>query len=139
MGKSMNGQHSVRQKKPRSNGVRSNGTNGVRPVAHRGKGTLLIIGGHEDKTGDKIILREFVRLARSGTLVVATLASKNAGAELWENYRRVFTEFGVKQSMHLDVESREDARDTTRMDMIEQADAIFFTGGDQLQLTSQLG
>jgi cyanophycinase len=139
MGKSTNGQHSVRQKKPRSNGVRPHGANGVRPVAHRGKGTLLIIGGHEDKKGDKVILREFVRLARSGTLVVATLASKNAGAELWENYQEVFTELGVKQSMHLNVGSREDAREITRMDMIEQADALFFTGGDQLQLTSQLG
>jgi cyanophycinase len=111
----------------------------VHPVAHQGKGTLLVIGGHEDKTGDKVILREFVRLAGSGTLVVATLASKNAGAELWENYRRVFTELGVKQIRHLDVESREETRDATRMDMIAQADAIFFTGGDQLQLTSQLG
>jgi cyanophycinase len=120
-----------RQKKSRHNAEHS--------ARRHGEGTLLIVGGHEDKTDGKVILSEFVRLLRQGVLVVATLASRDAAGELWETYRRIFTDLGAKQISHLDIEGREEASDAARLEMIEQAGAIFFTGGDQLQLTSQLG
>jgi cyanophycinase len=131
MGKSTSGQHSLGRGKHRHNGAR--------PGTRRGKGTLLIVGGHEDKKGDKLILCELVRLSSSAPLVVATLASRDAAAELWENYRRIFTDLGAEQIAHLDIESRGEAGNAARLEVVARAGAIFFTGGDQLQLTSQLG
>src|SRR5215213_3090702 len=41
----------------------------------RPKGTLIMIGGHEDKEGDKLVLRRMVENVGSGRLVVASIAS----------------------------------------------------------------
>jgi cyanophycinase len=40
---------------------------------------------------------------------------------------------------HLDVESREEAKSERKLRILDDADGVFFTGGDQLKLTSQLG
>jgi cyanophycinase len=99
---------------------------------------LIIIGGHEDKEGDKRILKEVARRVGRGKLVVATVASEEP-RELWETYERVFRNLGVRHVFHLDVESRADAVDEARAKIFEDATAVFFTGGDQLKITSQIG
>ena len=43
-------------------------------MAERG-GPLIIIGGHEDKEGDKTILKEVAARVKDGKLVIATVAS----------------------------------------------------------------
>ena len=102
------------------------------------KGRLLIIGGHEDKLGDKIILRELARLVGSGKLVVATLASEQP-AEQWEEYERTLRGLGIRHLYHLQVESRADAHSPRAIGILENATGVFFTGGDQLRLTSLIG
>src|SRR3954471_23553777 len=71
-------------------------------------GPLIIIGGHEDKQGDRLILAELAKHAAGGTLLVMTLASQE-GNEQWKEYRRVFTELGAKKVEHFDMESRAEA------------------------------
>jgi cyanophycinase len=102
------------------------------------KGTLVIIGGHEDKEGDKLILRLIAERVGSGKLVVATVASQKPD-ENYEEYEPIFRGLGVKHLAHLHVESREEAKTEQKVKIVRDADAIFFTGGDQLKLTSQLG
>jgi cyanophycinase len=106
--------------------------------ATRHPGTLIIIGGAEDKEGERRILREVARRADKGTLVVATVASEVAD-ELWPIYERVFRELGVKHVEHLDVRRREDAFDQAHLDVLTDAQVVFFTGGDQLRIASRLG
>jgi cyanophycinase len=67
-------------------------------MSDRPKGSLIIIGGHEDKAGDREILKEVVQRARkgSGRIVVVTVASQEPQA-LADDYRKVFGELGVKQ------------------------------------------
>jgi cyanophycinase len=102
------------------------------------RGTLIIIGGHEDKEGDRLILRAVAERAGGGKLVVATVAS-TVPDELWETYRNVFHELGVKHVEHLHVESRLEAKEEKTLRILDGATGVFFTGGDQLKLTSQLG
>lgn len=105
----------------------------------RGAGPLIIIGGREDKEDHMAILREVVsRLPKSGKLVVATVAS-SIGDELWEIYRKVFKKLGVRYIRHLDVIKRDKPIDKKAMRAVMGADAVFFTGGDQLKITSELG
>ena len=104
----------------------------------RGHGTLIIIGGHEDKEGDKLILREFVRYAGSGRVVVATVASEEP-REMWETYEPVLRGLGLRHVWHLDVESRAAAMEERALRVLDGATAVFFTGGDQLKITSQVG
>jgi cyanophycinase len=108
--------------------------------AARGAGPLVLIGGAEDKTGDCVVLREFVRLAggaraRVAVLTVASEYPEEVGAE----YLAVFQRLGVKQVEILDAREREQATEPALVEAVEHATGVFFTGGDQLRITNLLG
>lgn len=103
-----------------------------------GKGTLLIVGGREDKTGECRILREIAERTKHRKLVVCTSASEVA-MEVWDEYERIFKRLGVKDVCHLAVESADRARDPALLPVLKGAQTVFFTGGDQLKLTTRLG
>jgi cyanophycinase len=105
------------------------------PVA---RGTLVLIGGREEKDGERIILTEVARRAGSGTLVVATLASAEPDCQ-WRRYSKAFAELGVKHVEHLAVADREAAIAPEITDLLADATAVFFTGGDQLKIVAKLG
>jgi cyanophycinase len=104
----------------------------------RKRGSLVVIGGHEDKQGEKVILRELARRAGRGRLVVATVASEKP-EEYWKMYERIFRGLGAPHVWHLDVTSREEARSEHKLRILDEAKVVFFTGGDQLKITSRLG
>lgn len=104
----------------------------------RPKGTLIIVGGKEDKEGDKLILKLLADRVGGGKLVVATVAS-TLPDELWNDYEKLFRGLGIRHVHHLDVESREEAKSEVKQRILDGATAVFFTGGDQLKLTSLLG
>src|SRR3954449_8087591 len=101
-------------------------------------GELIIIGGHEDKGADPEILKVVAERAEKGMLLVATLASSVA-MEQWQEYRRAFQKLGVKKIEHLDLETRAEAASDERAELVKNAKLIFFTGGDQLRITSSFG
>ena len=109
-----------------------------RPGARR-KGSLVVIGGHEDRVGEKRILRAVAdRLGDGGKIVVCTAASA-VPTDLWEEYESAFRALGVRHVFHLPIQSREDALSPHAMRILEGATGVFFTGGDQLKITSQIG
>jgi cyanophycinase len=104
------------------------------------KGTLIIIGGAEDKKGEKCILKEVCsRIDKEhDELVIATIATdlpKEVGAE----YRNIFERLGVRNINILDIEERKDAFEQKNIEIMERASLVFFTGGDQLKITSLIG
>jgi cyanophycinase len=101
-------------------------------------GTLIIIGGGEDKGDNKVILEEIARRLGTGKLVVTTVASKEPSG-LFEDYERVFRGLGVKHVFNLSIAERAEARAEATVKILDGADAVFFTGGDQLKITSQIG
>src|SRR5215210_7051762 len=88
-------------RRTRRNGASSNG-HPIRPRASAAKGTLIIIGGHEEREGKAIILRAVAERAKGGKLVVATLATSEP-QKTYQEYHRAFTKLGVKHIGHLDV------------------------------------
>ncbi|MCG6134903.1 MAG: cyanophycinase [Nostoc sp. LLA-1] len=103
------------------------------------KRQLVIIGGAEDKEGDCLILRDFVR--RSGGIkskIVIMTAATELPREVGENYIRVFKGLGAEEARIIDTETREDASSSTALQAIAKATGIFFTGGDQARITSIL-
>jgi cyanophycinase len=104
------------------------------------QGNLIIIGGAEDKKGDKDILKEVCgKLDRKNdNLVVATVASE-LPEELGNEYKYIFEELGVENIKILNIKERKDAYDKVNVDLIDEASIIFFTGGDQLRITSMIG
>jgi cyanophycinase len=110
----------------------------VRPPTGVRRPTLIVIGGREDKVGDALILREVARHVGSGKLVVTAVASSDPDG-LFEEYERVFRNLGVRHVSNLDVREREQAKDKKMVSILDDANAVFFTGGDQLKITSQIG
>ena len=102
------------------------------------KGRLLIIGGAEDKTGEMEILREAVRLVGGGRMVVMTTATEHP-EEAGTAYRALFLGLGAKEVEALRVDTRREASGPEAPNALRRADAVFFTGGDQLRITSILG
>ncbi len=133
----------------RVNGHKTNGTERDTPDREaRGKtqfqetshtpGTLVIIGGHEDKSGEKVILNEIARRIGSGKIVVTTVASHEPEG-YFEPYQRVFQELGVSEVVELTIRDRHEAFAEDKIALLEGAAGLFFTGGDQLKITSQIG
>ena len=61
-------------------------------------GTVIIIGGAEDKVRDRVILSRFVALAGGADATIAVISTASSlGPEAGERYRRVFGELGVKR------------------------------------------
>src|SRR5687767_8828474 len=106
------------------------------------RGSLIIVGGHEEKDNEaeRPILEEVAARAkrRKGSLVVLTVASQ-LPEEMAADYRAVFRDLGVRDLDVVDIRSRDDAHEDAAVKKIEGASVVFFTGGDQLRITSQVG
>jgi cyanophycinase len=103
-------------------------------------GTVIIIGGAEDKIRDRVILNRFVNLAGGENAVVAVISTASSlGHEAGERYRAVFGELGVPTVHPLHAITRAQANDETFARAVTDATGIFLTGGNQLRLSSTLG
>ena len=103
-------------------------------------GTVIIIGGAEDKIRDRIILNRFVALAGSEDAVVVVISTASSlGTEAGERYRQIFTELGVKTIRPLHAMTRAQANDETFARAVGDATGIYLTGGNQLRLSSTIG
>jgi cyanophycinase len=103
-------------------------------------GTVIVIGGAEDKIRDRLILNRFVALAGGphATVVVVSTAS-SLGREAGERYRQVLGELGVGTVRPLHAMTRAQANDETFARSVSDATGIFLTGGNQLRLSSTIG
>lgn len=119
------------------------------PRSHIPKGRLLLIGGHElrqnpnpaeaTETSPDFILRRFVdELSAKNCVVVIPTASSEPEAAA-QVYVDLFTDLGVKHVEVLNIQSREQANAAEALAVIDRANGVMFTGGDQLRLTALLG
>ena len=103
-------------------------------------GNLIIIGGAEDKEGDKEILKRVAKYIDSEKerLVIATIATEYP-EKSYKKYKKVFEGLGIINIDNLDISRREDAFKLENIEIINNANLLFFTGGDQLRITSMIG
>jgi len=115
------------------------------------KGTLIPIGGNEDKGaeenemytmefGDEGILFHIVKEAggNDAKIVVIPTAS-SIPVEVGKNYIDAFTKIGCPNIHVLDIRSKEDSEKETSIELIKSADCIMFSGGDQSKITDKIG
>lgn len=105
------------------------------------KGRLVIIGGHEDRDpeGERVILKEVASAAsKSNNCLVLITVATEMPTQVAAEYEAAFRSLDIEMEA-LDIRSREDACDEENVRKIEKAAVIFFTGGDQLRITSQIG
>jgi len=103
-------------------------------------GTVILIGGAEDKVRDRVILQRFVSLAGGKRARIAVISTASAFAqEAGERYRQVFGELGAASVTPLHTYSRAEAEDEAVAAVILKSSGIFLTGGNQLKLASIIG
>ncbi len=100
----------------------------------------MLIGGAEDKVGNRTVLRRFVELAGGPRARLAILAT---ASEIYSvvgaTYHRIFTELGVQDVRVVPLYSREQCDDPAILELLNDATGIFMTGGNQLKLMTILG
>jgi cyanophycinase len=101
-------------------------------------GPLIIIGGHEDKEGEKVILQAVARRLQGRRLVVATVAS-HAPEGYFDSYVKAFGDLGVTDLVELYVHERAESQSPETLSLFDDAGGVFFSGGDQLRISSQIG
>jgi cyanophycinase len=103
-------------------------------------GSLVAVGGNEDKTADLEVLRTICALPEGGTKVVEIVPiASRVPEEAAGQYIEPFQKLGVETVNIMDVSSRAAANDAALVQRIIDADVVFFTGGDQLRITNLLG
>jgi cyanophycinase len=108
---------------------------------HSRQSRLLIVGGAERYgPGGTEILRRFVDLAggRAAELIVIATASAEP-AILEAEYAALFTRLGAARVRALRLENRAQANEPAVVEALASATGVFFTGGDQLRITTVLG
>ncbi len=104
------------------------------------EGTVIIIGGAEDKVRDRVILSRFVALAGGVDATIAVISTASSmGLEAGERYKAVFGELGVKHVRLLHAVTRSQANEDASILAMRDVSGIFLTGGNQLRLSSTLG
>jgi cyanophycinase len=102
---------------------------------------LLVIGGAERYgPGGTGILRRFVELAggpEAQLIVIATASTEPAVLET--EYAALFTSLGAGRVRSLRLENRAQANEPSVIEALGTATGVFFTGGDQLRITTVLG
>jgi cyanophycinase len=115
------------------------------------EGTLLVIGGHEDKgqgpenmpeenyIKDEV-LKKFIELTHKKKPKIELITSASSvSSEQFRDYEKAFKKLGIEDLGHLHHNTREEVMADNMEERIRHADAFFFAGGDQLKLTSIYG
>jgi cyanophycinase len=94
-----------------------------------------VVGGAEDRLGDRVVLREFVRLAGGDGARIAIVATASAlGDEIFAAYDDAFRAVGAAATVALRPQTRDEANDPDLAAALDDCDGIFMTGGNQLIL-----
>jgi cyanophycinase len=103
------------------------------------RGWIIPIGGAEEKDNTPAILRRFVQLAGGDQADIVVLPTASQLKSTGPRYERIFAELGAARVTALDFDTRRDCEEPSRVDRLQRATGVFFTGGNQLRLSTLIG
>jgi cyanophycinase len=103
------------------------------------RGWIIAIGGAENKENDRHILERFVRVSGGEHADIVVIPTASRIHETGPRYEQLFKELGAERVTVMDFDTRRDCQEGGRLRRLEEASGIFFTGGNQLRLTTLLG
>jgi len=105
----------------------------------RTRGWIIPIGGAENKENDRHILERFVRVSGGSDADIVVIPTASRLHETGPRYEQLFRDIGAARVTVMDFDTRRDCHEPGRLQRLEQASGVFFTGGNQLRLTTLLG
>jgi cyanophycinase len=103
------------------------------------RGWIIPIGGAENKENDRHILERFVRVSGGSEADIVVIPTASRLHETGPRYEKLFADIGVARVTSMDFDTRRDCQEPGRLRRLEEATGIFFTGGNQLRLSTLLG
>jgi cyanophycinase len=115
------------------------------------KGTLIPIGGNEDKgieeneqytldfVEDGILYHVVQESGGTDANIIVIPTASSIPVEVGENYLEAFATLGCKNVTVLDIRTKEDSEKQSSIDLIRNANCIMFSGGDQSKITKKIG
>lgn len=103
------------------------------------RGWIIPIGGAEEKADGPEILSRFVEIAGGSNANIVVIPTASRMRDTGPKYERVFKELGVGAVESMDFDTRRDAHEENRIERLDAATGIFFTGGNQLRLSTLIG
>ncbi len=111
------------------------------------KGTLIPIGGNEDKGTRRdessqlnfvqkgILARVIQECHNQEPLIVVVPTASTIPKEVGEKYRSAFGQFPAVRVHVLDIRKKEQSKDPDNLRWLERADCVMFSGGNQSKIT----
>lgn len=103
------------------------------------RGWIVPIGGAEDKENGAKILQRFLDLCGGAGADIVVIPTASRMPDTGDRYEKLFSELGANRVESMDFDTRRDCFEPNRIQRIEQASGIFFTGGNQLRISTMLG
>ncbi|MDQ3617617.1 MAG: cyanophycinase [Pseudomonadota bacterium] len=103
------------------------------------RGWIIPIGGAEDRESRRRILKRFVQLCggRDADIVIIPTASRRL--DTGPRYEELFNRLEAGRATAVDFATREDGQREDYLQRLENASGVFFTGGNQLRISTILG
>ncbi len=115
------------------------------------KGTLIPIGGNEDKGSedaeqyhlefieDGILSRVVRESGGSSAKIIVIPTASSIPEQVGKNYIEAFDRLGCHNVDVMDIRSRSQSEEARNISLIEQANCIMFSGGNQSKITAKIG
>jgi cyanophycinase len=103
------------------------------------RGWIVPIGGAEEKENLPQILRRFVQLCGGDNADIVVVPTASQVRDTGARYERIFGDLGAGRVTALDFDTRRDCEEPGRLQRLQHASGVFFTGGNQLRLSTLLG
>ncbi|MGA8853394.1 MAG: cyanophycinase [Christiangramia sp.] len=116
----------------------------------KSKGTLIPIGGNENKgirTKEKfhteriekgILSRVVIESGGVDALIIIIPTASSIPVQVSESYIEAFGKLGCKNIQIVDIRSREDSEKQAYIELIEKADCVMFSGGNQSEIINKI-
>jgi cyanophycinase len=103
------------------------------------RGWIVPIGGAENKENDRHILERFVQASGGPEADIVVIPTASRLRETGPRYEKLFRDIGAARVTSMDFDTRRDCHEPGRLERLGEASGVFFTGGNQLRLTTLLG
>lgn len=103
------------------------------------RGWIIPIGGAEDKEHDPRILNRFLRLSGGTDADIVVIPTASRLEDTGARYEKIFSDLGAARVASLNFATRADGEREDWLERIAYATGVFFTGGNQLRLSTILG
>ena len=103
------------------------------------RGFIIPVGGGDRKVRTNTILQQLVKLSGGADARMVIIPTASQLDDAGTRTAAVFRELGVSEIEIVDLATRDDCEDPKMLAHLENATGVFFTGGNQLRLSTTIG